>query len=94
MLKNDTLINGVVVGFLFLSASYGIIYGLNYCWTELLQKYNYFTAPKLQLVVLFFNLIFFRYMLVNKKCFEKARGVFLVIAISAAVYVLINKAHL
>lgn len=45
MLKNDTLINGTVFGFLFFSVSYGIIFGLNYRWTELLQKYNYLPPP-------------------------------------------------
>ena len=94
MLKKDSLVNGVVIGAVLFMITAVIITAFNYMWVELLQYPNYLAPPKLQLVVLFFNLIFFRFMISKWKKTETAKGMFLVIAVSVAFYLLINKIHI
>jgi tryptophan-rich sensory protein len=93
-LKQDTIFNGAIYGVVSFFTAYLIFFGLNYCWTDILQKQNYLPSPKLELLAMFFTVLLFRMMMVKYKRTETGKGILFMITLTTLAYIFIKGVHL
>lgn len=90
-LKKDSIFNGVLMGMLTFISTYSIVTGIEWLkWKYLHLPSNLF-APRLQLLMLFMNMLLFRWIMISKAQTEKGRGVLLITFITTIVYVYTHK---
>ena len=86
MPRKDTFTNGLIIGTISLFLSYIILnFALNYL-AEKLNRPEVFAPPKVQLIILAINILIFRYIMINRKMYHAAQGVFIVIFAAVLVY--------
>lgn len=90
-LKKDNLTNGVIVGLWTLASTYYLIISAEWIKYKFLNIAPMMVAPRLQLLMLFLNMLLFRWITITKQQVEKGRGVLLITFIMTIAYVYTHK---
>ncbi len=89
MLKKDNWILGIIIGVVNPAVILGLLYIIFYLTESRQQKYMLLSPEHTPLISIFFNLIIFRYYMVNLKYDKTGRGILLATMI-IAIFFFIN----
>lgn len=90
-LKKDNIFNGVLMGMMTFISTYCLISGADWLRTKYLNLSPFMIAPRIQLLMLFMNMLLFRWLMITKEQTEKGRGVLLITFVVTIAYVYSHK---
>lgn len=93
-LKKDNILNGVLMGVMSFISTYYLISGADWLRTKLLNFSPILIAPKLQLLMVFMNMLLFRWLIITKQQMDKGRGVLLITFVVTLIYVYSHKVRI
>lgn len=92
-LLRDSLLSGVVIGIVSIILDYVFLFNFDKGYQSLTGNSTFLQPPRIQLIILAINILLFRFMIVKWNRYHTARGLFLVIIVAMAGYVLNRKYH-
>ncbi len=92
-LLRDSILSGVVIGIISVTFNYIFLFNFDKGYQSLTGNNSFLQPPRIQLIILAINILLFRFMIVKWNRYHTARGLFLVIIIAMAGYVLNRRYH-